>query len=172
MLLFINLSELERQANIAKNKALLDELELTDAVNNIGFSKKPPPPLPKAKAKPKPVQPSKRAKREVVEDAGPRRQSARLKRSADDPNENPEKKRARLVRTPLNFAAVIPCLASGTTLISKQRRRSDERPRTNVSELRNVRDRQGNLVIKTLSSMLSSASKIPKTRTNRRTSGG
>ena len=96
-MLFRNLSELERQANIARNKALLEELELADAVDSVGFSRKPPPP--KAKAKAKPVQPAKRAKREATEDTGPRRQSARLKRSADDPNESPEKKRARLVRT-------------------------------------------------------------------------
>lgn len=112
---FRNLSELERQANIARNKALLEELELTDAVNKIGFSKEQPSPPPKAKAKAKPVQPAKRAKREVVEDSGPRRQSARLKRSAEDPNQSPEKKRARLVRsltylrcrnsTPDHFAA-------------------------------------------------------------------
>ncbi|KAF9792217.1 WD40 repeat-like protein [Thelephora terrestris] len=89
--------ELERQANIARNKALLDELALTDAVNNLGFSKKPPPPSPKAKTKAKPVQSAKRAKREVAEvSAGPRRQSARLKRPAGDPDESPEKKRARL----------------------------------------------------------------------------
>ena len=54
---------------------------------------------------------------------------------------------------------------------SKQRRSSDERPRTNVSEPRSVRGRQGNLVTKTLSSILSSASRTPKTRTNRRTFG-
>ena len=120
LLLSLNLSELERQANIAKNKALLDELELTDAVDNIGFSKKPPPPPPKAKAKAKPVQPSKRTKREVVEDTGPRRQSARLKRSADDPNESPEKKRARLVRTLPNPVTFIPCLVSGTTFVASR----------------------------------------------------
>jgi len=102
--MFRHSSELERQANIARNKALLEELELADAVNNIGFSKKSSPP-PKAKSKAKPVQPAKRAKREVVEDPGPRRQSARLKRSADDPNESPQKKRARLVRT-----CIIPSL--------------------------------------------------------------
>ena len=120
MVLFHNLSELERQANIAKNKALLEELELPDAVGSIGFSKKPPPPPPKAKARAKPVKPAKREKREVVEDLGPRRQSARLKRSADDPNENPEKKRARLVRTPLNSVPVVPRLTFGTTLVASR----------------------------------------------------
>ena len=100
MVLLRHLSELERQANIARNKALLEELELADAVNDLGFSKKPPPPPPKAKGKAKPVKPAKRPRREVVEDPGPRRQSARLKRSADDPNEGPERKKARLVRSP------------------------------------------------------------------------
>lgn len=99
-MLLRHLSELERQANIARNKALLEELELADAVNDLGFSKKPPPPPPKAKGKVKPVKPAKRPKREVVEDPGPRRQSARLKRSADDPHEGPERKKARLVRPP------------------------------------------------------------------------
>ena len=96
---FSNHSELERQANIARNKALLEELELADAVDNVGFTKKPPPPPPKAKPpkpKPKRVNPEKRG---VVEDTGPRRQSARLKRFAEDPDESPEKKRKRLVCT-------------------------------------------------------------------------
>jgi len=110
-------SELERQANIARNKALLEKLELGDAVNNIGFAKKSPPP-PKAKSKAKPVQPAKRVKREVVEDTGPRRQSARLKRSADDPNESPEKKRARLVRTLHNPVTAVLFLTLGTILVA------------------------------------------------------
>lgn len=86
-------------------------------MKNIGFSKKSPPP-PKAKSKAKPVQPAKRAKREVFEDPGPRRQSARLKRSADDPNESPEKKRARLVRTPHNPVAAVLYLTFGTILVA------------------------------------------------------
>lgn len=115
-----HLSELERQANIARNKALLEELELEDAVKNIGIPKKQPPPPPKAKARAKPVQPAKRLKREVAEDPGPRRQSARLKRSADDPNEGPEKKRARLVRALLDSVAVIPSLTLETTLVASR----------------------------------------------------
>lgn len=134
LLPFLNLSELERQANIARNKALLQELELTDAVNNIGFSKKPPPPPPKAQTKAKPVQPAKRTKREAVEDPGPRRQSARLKRSADDPNESPEEKRARLVRTPLNSVVILPCLAFRATLVASRRGAETEgRRRTSPS---------------------------------------
>jgi type IV secretory pathway VirB10-like protein len=172
LVLFRNISELERQANIAKNKALLEELELGDAVNSIGFSKKPPPPPPKAKAKAKPVQPAKRPKREAVEDPGPRRQSARLKRSADDPNESPKKKRARLVRALLNSVVVVPCLTFGTYSCSKQRKSRDERLKTNVSKPRSVRGRQRNLVTKILSSRLFSTLRTPKTKLNRRTSGG
>ena len=96
---------------------MLEELELTDAVNDIGFSKKSPPPPPKAKAKARPVKPAKRAKREVVEDAGPRRQSARLKRSAEDPDEGPERKRARLVRaSKINLVGAVQRLTLGTLL--------------------------------------------------------
>lgn len=172
MLLFLDLSELERQANIARNKALLEDLELADAVNNIGFSKKPPLLPPKAKAKAKPVQPVKRAKREVFEDPGPRRQSARLKRSADDPNEGPEKKRARLVSTLINPAAIVSCLTFWDNSRSKRRRSRDGRLKTSVFKPRSVRGRQENLVTKTSSSRPSSASRTPKTKMNRRTSGG
>ena len=172
MLLCLNLSELERQANIARNKALLEDLELSDAVNNIGFSKKPPLPPSKAKAKARPVQPTKRAKREVFEDPGPRRQSARLKRSADDPNEGPEKKRARLVSTLINTAAIVSCLTFWDNSRSKRRRSRDGRLKTSVFKPRSVRGRQENLVTKTSSSRPSSASRTPKTKMNRRTSGG
>jgi len=58
------------------------------------------------------------------------------------------------------------------TSCSKQRRSSDGMPRTNIFKQRSVRDRQGNLATKTLSSRLFSALKTPKTRTNRRTFGG
>jgi len=119
---WFNLSELERQANIARNKALLEELQLVDAVDDIGFSKNPPPPPPKAKAKAKPVKPTNPAKRKAVEDPGPRRQSARLKRSADDPNESPEKKRARLVRDLLNAVPVITCSIFGSTILARRGR--------------------------------------------------
>ncbi|KAI0035101.1 WD40 repeat-like protein [Vararia minispora EC-137] len=84
--------ELEREANIARNRALLEQLQVKEAVSALGIPAKPSP-EPKAK----PIQPSKKAKakseKEVVE--APRRQSSRLKRAAVDPNESPAKKRKR-----------------------------------------------------------------------------
>lgn len=88
-------SELEREANIARNRALLEQLELKDAVAALGVSAKHRPP-PKPKAKPVPA--AKRVKRELSEEA-PRRQSARLRKSeAIDPNETPAQKRKRLAQ--------------------------------------------------------------------------
>ncbi|KAF9265426.1 WD40 repeat-like protein [Marasmius fiardii PR-910] len=83
--------ELEREANIARNRAILEQLELKQAVEDLGFRSKSQPP-PKTKAKP--IQPAKKAKKEQSEVEGPRRQSARL-RNIIDPDESPAKKRKR-----------------------------------------------------------------------------
>ena len=89
-------SELEREANIARNRTLLQELELKEAVSSLGIPKPAPP---KAKSNAKPVQPSKKVKRERNEDGGPRRTSARLRTAPlIDPNESPGSKRKREVR--------------------------------------------------------------------------
>ena len=88
-------SELEREANIARNRALLQELELKEAVSSLGIPKST---SAKAKSNAKPVQPAKKVKRERNEDAGPRRTSARLRTApAIDPNESPGTKRKREV---------------------------------------------------------------------------
>lgn len=87
--LTLSLSEIEREANIARNRILLEQLELKQAVEDIGI------PKPKAKPTAKPVGNAKR-KREVSEPELPRRQSARL-RGAIDPDESPEKRRKREV---------------------------------------------------------------------------
>jgi WD repeat-containing protein 76 len=85
------ISELDREANIARNRAILEELELKQAVADLG--------IPKTKAtSAKPVQPSKRAKRERFETDVPRRQSSRLKKEAVDPNESPKERKRREVR--------------------------------------------------------------------------
>ncbi|KAG6334833.1 hypothetical protein ID866_4255, partial [Astraeus odoratus] len=84
-----SLSEIEREANIARNRALLEQLDLKDATASLGL---PPKPAPKPKAKP--IQPAKRPKREPVAQP-PRRQSARLKREVVDPNETPAQRRKR-----------------------------------------------------------------------------
>ena len=86
-------SEQEREANIARNRALLEQLELKDAVAALGVPAKPKP-GPKPKAKPVPA--TKRVKRELTEEA-PRRQSARLRKDLPvDPNETPAQRRKRL----------------------------------------------------------------------------
>lgn len=87
-------SEQEREANIARNRALLEQLELKDAVATLGV---PPKPKPAPKPKAKPIPDAKRVKRELTEEA-PRRQSARLRKIEDviDPNETPAQKRKRI----------------------------------------------------------------------------
>lgn len=88
-------SEIEREANIARNRALLEELELKQAVSDLGIPKtkiKPP-----TATKAKPVQPSKRPKREWSEVEAPRRQSSRLKKETIDPNESPATRKKREV---------------------------------------------------------------------------
>lgn len=85
-------SELERQANIARNVALLEELNVKEAAAGL-ISKKV---VEKdVKSKSKPVQP--RVKRARAESAAvePRRQSLRLRKEVADPNESPAKKRRR-----------------------------------------------------------------------------
>ncbi|KAE9409689.1 WD40 repeat-like protein [Gymnopus androsaceus JB14] len=83
--------EREREQNIARNRALLEQLELKQAVDALGFTTKQAPP----KTKAKPVQSTKKVKKEAEAEA-PRRQSARLRGSTSiDPNETPSKKRKR-----------------------------------------------------------------------------
>ncbi|KAG2111613.1 WD40-repeat-containing domain protein [Suillus discolor] len=84
--------ELEREANIARNRALLEELDLKDVVTQLGI---PPKPKPANRTRAKPIQPAKTVKRarEVVE--APRRQSARLKNGVVNPNETAAQKRQR-----------------------------------------------------------------------------
>ncbi|KAF7967098.1 hypothetical protein HWV62_35909 [Athelia sp. TMB] len=83
--------ELEREANIARNRALLEQLELKETVASLGLPAAPP-----AQTKAKPVQPTKKVKREREESEAPRRSSRRLKTvPLADPNESPESKRKR-----------------------------------------------------------------------------
>ncbi|KAL5529639.1 hypothetical protein ACEPAG_5624 [Sanghuangporus baumii] len=83
--------ELERQANIARNQALLDSLNLKDAAANIVSRKREI----EIEKKAKPIQPAKKVKREKLTVPEPRRQSLRLRKPIVDPNESPSKKRKR-----------------------------------------------------------------------------
>ncbi|KAI9466345.1 WD40 repeat-like protein [Lactarius psammicola] len=90
--------ELEREANIARNRALIEQLQLKSAsalvTENAKVSTKPKPKQ-QQKSKSRPVQPIKKEKR-IVQEA-PRRSSARLRGSAStvDPDETPAQKRKR-----------------------------------------------------------------------------
>ncbi|KAF8798064.1 WD40 repeat-like protein [Phlegmacium glaucopus] len=66
--------ELEREANIAKNRALFEQLGIKEAITNLGASSGK---LSDGKAA-KPVQPAKRIKRQRDSEPLPRRQSRRL----------------------------------------------------------------------------------------------
>lgn len=82
---------MEREANIAKNRALFEDLGLKDAVKSLGVASAKP-----QNSTAKPVQP-KRVKREREEEA-PRRQSRRLlTKLHGDLNETPEERKQREV---------------------------------------------------------------------------
>lgn len=83
-------SELDREANIAKNRALFEDLGLKQAINSLSTAP--------AKAPAKPVQ-NKRIKRERPDEIlAPRRQSQRLMKKTTDADETPEEKQLRDVR--------------------------------------------------------------------------
>ncbi|KZP19487.1 WD40 repeat-like protein [Athelia psychrophila] len=87
----ISAYEIEREANIARNRALLEQLELKETVASLGLPSAAP-----GKSTAKPVQPNKRVKREREEAAAPRRASARLRTGPYvDPNESPKSKKER-----------------------------------------------------------------------------
>lgn len=102
-------SELEREAKVARNRALIEQLELKSAAEAVA-----PGPATKTKvstkSKAKPVQPIKREKR-IVDDA-PRRVSARLRRGTTDPDETPIQKRKREVRSfKKNIRLLLSCIS-------------------------------------------------------------
>ncbi|KAJ7172424.1 WD40-repeat-containing domain protein [Mycena filopes] len=82
--------EIERQKNIARNKALLEQLQIRQAVSEL-VPAKPKAPV-KSQAKPVQSSKTKRPREETTE--GPRRQSARL-RQVIDPDESPSKRQKR-----------------------------------------------------------------------------
>lgn len=87
--------ELEREANIARNRALIEQLQLKSASASVAEKAKvSAKPKQQQKAKAKPVQSIKKEKRSV--DKTLRRSSARLRNSSTvDPDETPAQKRKR-----------------------------------------------------------------------------
>lgn len=94
-------SELEREANIARNRALLEGLEISQGSAALGIVKNV-----KAKSTTKPVQSAKR-KRKDPEEEPPRRQSARLQKAVVDPNETPAQRKKREVCCSLFFSKTL-----------------------------------------------------------------
>ncbi|KAG6874192.1 hypothetical protein C0995_003738 [Termitomyces sp. Mi166 len=119
--------ELEREANIARNRALLEELELKQAVSGLGFTPSASKLAPKAKAQP--VQPRKR-KKEIIEVEAPRRQSSRLKKAAIDLDESPSKRQKREAESEL-----IRAQEAEARLEAEERARIASRPRRHDLEL-------------------------------------
>ncbi|KAG5728019.1 WD repeat-containing protein [Termitomyces sp. T112] len=120
--------EKEREANIARNRALLEELELKQAVAGLGFTPSASKSAPKTKVQP--VQPRKRVKKEVLEFEAPRRQSSRLKRTAIDPDESPSKRQKREAELELLRAQ-----EAEERLEAEERARIASRPRRHDLEL-------------------------------------
>jgi hypothetical protein len=86
-------SEAEREATIARNRALLAQLDVSLDIPKAPSKAKPP-----AKAKTASTRTSGKRKRSLSPaPAVPSRQSTRLRRSAPVPNETPEQKRVREV---------------------------------------------------------------------------
>ncbi|KAF8580875.1 WD40 repeat-like protein [Ramaria rubella] len=83
--------EKQREANIAKNRALLEQLELKEAAAGLSF----PVSKPKTHKDAKPVQSSHAKKRKAIESSAPRRQSSRLNKPVTNPNETLGQKRKR-----------------------------------------------------------------------------
>lgn len=139
--------EIEREANIARNRALLEQLELTQAVASL------PSKAPKAEPKAKPVQPSKRSKASKEAEA-PRRQSARLRRGAVDPNEAPSQKRKREAKEEERLAK-----EAEERLEAEERARAAKRPRHHDLDIQALVDDLGAEDISTLTEALQAITK-------------
>ncbi|KAK7467183.1 hypothetical protein VKT23_004241 [Stygiomarasmius scandens] len=138
-------AEREREANIARNRALLEQLELKQAVQDLGFPAKP-----KTSTKAKPVQPAKRVKKEKSEAEAPRRQSARL-RNVIDPSESPLKKRKREAEMEEQRAK-----EAEERIEAEERARIAKRPRHDELDLKALLDDEDLDVVASFSSELQS----------------
>ncbi|KAJ6596949.1 WD40-repeat-containing domain protein [Mycena vulgaris] len=82
--------EIERSRNIARNKLLLEQLQLKQAVDDLIPVKSKP-----VKSQAKPIQSAKTKRPRDDSAEGPRRQSTRLRKDVVDPNESPSKRKRR-----------------------------------------------------------------------------
>ncbi|KAG6898377.1 hypothetical protein C0992_009052 [Termitomyces sp. T32_za158] len=124
----VHQNEKEREANIARNRALLEELELKQAVAGLGFTPTSSKPAPKSRAQP--VQSKKRVKKVALDVEAPRRQSSRLKRAAIDLDESPLKRQKREAEL-----EVLRAQEAEARLEAEERARMANRPRRHDLEL-------------------------------------
>ncbi|KAG5650769.1 hypothetical protein H0H81_011108 [Sphagnurus paluster] len=142
--------ELEREANIARNRALLEELDLKQAVAGLDITPKSAPPT-----KAKPVQPKKRVTKEEVE--APRRQSSRLKRSAAiDVNESPSKRQKREAEL-----EVLRAKEAEERLEAEERTRIASRPRSHDLDLPVLMGEDSTQEVSSMTTLLQEVAQTP-----------
>ncbi|EIW85143.1 WD40 repeat-like protein [Coniophora puteana RWD-64-598 SS2] len=142
--------EKEREANIARNRAILEQLDLKDAASQLGVPAKS---KSQTKPKAKPVQPKKRPRQES-EPVAPRRQSARLMKEVIDLNESPVTKQKREAERER-----IAKQAEQERLEAEERERIAKRPRHQDLDLFTTLGEQNGTDIATLRTALGSATK-------------
>ncbi|KAH9005298.1 WD40 repeat-like protein [Lactarius hatsudake] len=144
--------ELEREANIARNRALIEQLQLKSASASITEKAKvPAKPKQQQKPKTKPVQPIKKEKRAVQE--APRRTSARLRgsTSAVDPDETPAQKRKREREDEDRRR-----MEEEERLAAEERAREAKRPRHHELDLETLAEQEESVSLSGLSSTFQS----------------
>ncbi|KAI5123334.1 hypothetical protein M0805_001759 [Coniferiporia weirii] len=150
--------ELERQANIARNQALLEALNIKEAAAGL-ISKKSATEAVKSKAKP--IQPRKRA-RPASAIQEPRRQSLRLRKEAIDPNESPAQKRRREAEAEKRRRA-----EEDERLQAEERARQARKPRHHDLDLK-VLSEEADLTDEDLSALIATLQIVARTPQPRR----
>ncbi|KAG2753264.1 WD40 repeat-like protein [Suillus brevipes Sb2] len=145
--------ELEREANIARNRALLEELDLKDAVTQLGI---PPKLKPAPGTRAKPIQPAKKVKREREVVEVPRRQSARLKKEVVDPNETAAQKKQREEQQKKRRQ-----IEEQERLEAEEKARLAKRPRHQELDLTTLGDKLEETELSSLRSSLQAVTNVP-----------
>ncbi|KAG2157168.1 WD40-repeat-containing domain protein [Suillus clintonianus] len=145
--------ELEREANIARNRALLQELDLKDAVTQLGI---PPKPKPAPRTRAKPIQPAKKVKREREVVEAPRRQSARLKKEVVDPNETAAQKKQREAEQKTRRR-----IEEQERIEAEEKARLAKRPRHQELDLTTLGDKLEDSEVSSLRSSLQAVTNLP-----------
>ncbi|KAJ7452352.1 WD40-repeat-containing domain protein [Mycena galericulata] len=144
--------ELERERNIARNKALLEQLQLRQAVDDVIPVKSKP-----TKSQAKPVQSSKNKRPRDDVSEGPRRKSARLQKEVIDPNESPSKRKRREAQMEEKRAR-----EAEERLEAEERERLARRARHTDLNLTGLAENEEEADIATLSSVFENISQVKR----------